>query len=350
MVKKETMKRTYATLQEILGQAEAWDEAIAVVGSQAGALRQLWQAGWYDHVIFTGCGSTYYLSLAAAALFQEATGLSARGVPAGELLLYPRTAYADTGRPLLVAVSRSGTTTETVEALRRFKNTGRGDAIVLTNYPDSPLAALGDLTLGLAKGQEQSVAQTRSFASMYVAATATTAVLGGRIDLLTEMQGLSRVGQRLLADYAGQAQSLGGDLTLDRFYVLGSGPRFGLACEVNLKLKEMTLTHSEAFHFLEFRHGPMSMVGETTVVIGLLSETNRAHEQVVLQEMGRLGGRILSIGEWDTDVAFQSGLPEAIRNVLYLPILQLMAYHRATAKGLDPDHPRNLTAVVELAL
>ena len=62
----------------------------------------------------------------------------------------------------------------------------------------------------------------------------------------------------------------GGDLTLDRFYFLGSGPRYGLACEVNLKMKEMTLTHSEPFHFLEFRHGPKSMVCESALVAGLL--------------------------------------------------------------------------------
>ena len=65
------------------------------------------------------------------------------------------------------------------------------------------------------------------------------------------------------------AQSIGADLDLDRFYFLGSGPRYGLACELSLKMKEMSLTHSEPFHFMEFRHGPMSMVTESTVIVGL---------------------------------------------------------------------------------
>jgi glucosamine--fructose-6-phosphate aminotransferase (isomerizing) len=135
---------------------------------------------------------------------------------------------------------------------------------------------------------------------------------------------------------------------LDRFYFLGSGPRYGLACEVNLKMKEMTLTHSEPFHVLEFRHGPISMAGSTALVTGLLSESNYDHEAAVMQDVQRLGGQTLALGEAGTDVAFASQLPEAMRNVLYLPIPQLMGCHRALAKGLNPDRPNNLNAVVKL--
>ena len=115
-------------------------------------------------------------------------------------------------------------------------------------------------------------------------------------------------------------------------------------------MKEMTLTHSEPFHFFEFRHGPMSMVADSAAIIGMRSSVNASHEQTVLDEMGNLGGRVLSLAETDADVSFSSQLPEEVRNVLYLPVLQLMAYYRAMAKGLNPDQPRNLNAVVELAL
>jgi glucosamine--fructose-6-phosphate aminotransferase (isomerizing) len=162
------------------------------------------------------------------------------------------------------------------------------------------------------------------------------------------MQKLPPLGEKLIREYDGFARSFGENLDLDRFYFLGSGPRYGLACETNLKMKEMTLTHSEPFHFFEFRHGPMSMVTNTTVVIGMRSSVNSDHEQTVLEEMRNLGSQILSLGESDADVAFESFLPEEVRNVLYLPVMQLMAFYRARAKGLDPDNPRNLSAVVHL--
>jgi glucosamine--fructose-6-phosphate aminotransferase (isomerizing) len=113
-------------------------------------------------------------------------------------------------------------------------------------------------------------------------------------------------------------------------------------------MKEMTLTHSEPFHFLEFRHGPMSMVNENTVVVGMVSESNLSHEKAVLNEMQALGGKIVMLAESDADISFMSQIPEQVRGVLYLPVLQLMAYHRSLAKGLNPDKPTNLTAVVKL--
>lgn len=338
-----------ATYREITTQTEAWTEAIEVVVHHAGALAALWRGENFAHLIFTGCGSTYYLALAAAALFQELTGRPARGIPASELLLFPASAYPASGRILLVAISRSAETTETIQAVKLFQQQQRGQVITVSNYPDRPLATLGRVNLAMPTGQEYSLAQTRSFASMYVATVALAALLAERADLSQAIKGLPQVGQRLIQQYETLAKTWGSNLNLDRFYFLGSGLRYGLACEVNLKMKEMTLTHSEPFHFLEFRHGPISMAGPTAAVIGLLSEQNLAHEAAVLQEAQRLGAQILTLGEAAADVVFTSHLPEQVRNALYLPVLQLMAYYRAVAKGLNPDRPNNLEAVVKLA-
>jgi glucosamine--fructose-6-phosphate aminotransferase (isomerizing) len=250
---------------------------------------------------------------------------------------------------LLIAISRSGTTTETVKATEKFKAEKRGDVVVISSY-DEVLSQLADVKIVIDKGQEQSVAQTRSFASMFVAASAFCARMAGRHDLLSAMNSLPNVGEKLLETYESFAKELGEDLSFDRFYFLGSGIRYGLACEVNLKMKEMTLTHSEPFHFMEFRHGPMSMVNDNAVVIGMLSDANRVQEAKVLSEMAELGARVANLGESEADVVFESKVPESVRAVLYLPVLQLMAFYRSVAKGLNPDSPKNLTAVVQLDL
>ena len=332
----------YHTYNEIKSQTEAWAQALDVVHAS-----HLPKAGDYDMVLFTGCGSTYYLSLAAAALYQELTGRAARAVPAGELLLNSQTVVRDNISHLLVAISRSGTTTETVKAVEKFKNEKRGDVVVITNYAEV-LSRSADVNIVIDKGQEESVAQTRSFASMYVAVTAFCAQMAGRGDLVEALKPLPVIGKLVMSKYEAYAKSLGENLNFDRFYFLGSGIRYGLACEVNLKMKEMTLTHSEPFHFLEFRHGPMSMVNAQAVVVGMLSDSNRIHEMKVLSEMKMLGGTVASLGESEADVCFESGIPESIRSVLYLPVLQLMAFYRSLAKGLNPDRPTNLTAVVKL--
>ena len=147
------MEITHHTYDEIQLQTEAWSQALEITRGLA-----LPQAAGYQHVIFTGCGSTYYLSLAAATLYQELTGCSARAVPAGELVLNSQTVLTDQ-RTLLVAVSRSGTTSETLKAVANFKAQDRGNVIVISNYNEA-LSRLADLNIVIDKGQEESVAQT----------------------------------------------------------------------------------------------------------------------------------------------------------------------------------------------
>ncbi len=336
------------TLSEIYSQPEAWAAACEVLTAQHVDIQQLWQRDQYDHIIFAGCGSTYFLSLAAASLLQELSGQPARALPASELWLSPASSYARQGKTLLVAVSRSGSTTETVRACEAFKQAGRGDLVTLTCYPDQPLAQLGALNIVLPSGQEDSVVQTRAFSTLYLGAVALTALWTGNATLFAELANLPATARRLLDNSAELAQSIGANMDFDRFYFLGAGPRYGLACEYALKMKEMSLTHSEPFHFMEFRHGPMSMVTESTALVGLISEANRAHELKVLDEMRERGARIVPVGERDVEVAFRSGLSEAVRSVLYLPFAQLIGYERSMAKGLNPDQPHNLTAVVKL--
>ena len=138
------------------------------------------------------------------------------------------------------------------------------------------------------------------------------------------------------------------------FWVRG---RYGIANEAMLKLKEMSLSPSEAFHVLEFRHGPMSMVNEDTLVVALISDQARRQRLLVLRHMRKRGARILAVAEHIDDlekddktygIQLPSGLPEWACPVLYLPFLQLMAFHRALLRKQNPDQPANLEFVISL--
>jgi glucosamine--fructose-6-phosphate aminotransferase (isomerizing) len=336
------------THKEILSQPDVWLEASAALEQQTDRLRAFYQGGHYDHIVYTGCGSTYFMALAAAALTQHLTHVPARGVPASEAWLYPGGVYQPGKRTLLIALSRSGETTETLRASEAFNATGAGDLLTLSCYPDKALSQMGALNLVFPEAQEDSIAQTRAFSTLYIAVTILAAVWSGRDDVFVQMQAAAKAARRIMQDYRALVAQLGQDDSLDRFYFLGSGPRYGLACELNLKMKEMALCFSEPFHFMEFRHGPMSMVTPSTLIVGLLSEQNRTHEQAVLNDMQQRGARLLVMAETGTDVVFSSGVDESLCNVLYLPIGQLLAYERSLHKSLNPDFPNNLDAVVKL--
>jgi len=342
------------TWTEIQSQPQVWQTALEQLAAARPTLLDFYRQGRYERVIFSGCGSSYYLALAAAAAYIQITGNQALALPAAEIWLSLDALLPTSGRTLLVALSRSGRTSETLRAGRRFLDEGRGDLLTLTCTPESELASMGMLNLAFPYSQERSMVQTRSFSTVFLTALALAITWElknsekNRMDLWDGLLRLPVTARRLMDSYGEKLAEFGQNTSLEPVYFLGSGSRFGLAAELSLKLKEMSRTHCEPFHFLEFRHGPMAMVKQNTLLVGLVSQSNQAHEMAVLEEMQARGGRVLSLGEAGVGLPFDSGILEVLSSPLFLPMGQILAYHRARAKGLDPDQPQGLQAVIRL--
>jgi len=349
------MKTESSTLQEIISQPEVWQSTLNSFESCRLDLDIFLGQIEFDKIVVIGCGSTYYLSQTASAILTRNSGLSARAIPSSELWFYPEQYLSP--KTLLLTISRSGTTTETSRAANKFREYTNGKVLAITCYPESQLAKQADFVLTAPAAQEESVAQTRSFTSMLLLVQALSASLGLDNAKLARQKELPNK-LKMLVEKTGQlSHILGGDHSIERIYFLGCGPLYGIANEAMLKTKEMSLTISEAYHPLEFRHGPMSMVNNQTLIVGLLSDTCVQEEINVLQDMQKLGGRILALVEndscfvdWLPDhlIELNSGMDEWDRVALYLPLLQQLAYQRAISKKLNPDQPLNLTAVIEL--
>ncbi len=345
-------ERGQFTYHEITSQGQVWRAALQDFAQQSIAVRELLHKP-FDEVIFTGCGSTYYLSLAAASVWQTITGTRARAVPASELWLFPETVLSGQ-ETLLVAVSRSGETTETLRAMQVYQDRKGSDILGISVYPDCELVKKAPYNLVAQAAGENSVAQTRSFSSMYLLASLAACLAARKENRVGEYQSLPDQCLTILERYEPLSRQLGQDGGLNQFIFLGSSWNYGLASEVMLKMKEMSLSLSQAFHFLEFRHGPKSVAGPGTLIVGLLSDTAYDQEIKVLEEMQLLGASVLALTGQNRDipadfvVELGSGLPEISRSILQLPVLQLLAYYRSMVKGLNPDQPANLEAVVRL--
>lgn len=346
------IERGRHTYSEIMSQGAVWAATLEAFDEQASGVESLLRRP-FSQTLFTGCGSTYYLSRAAASAWQSLTRRPARGVPASEIWLQSSSVLAGEDT-LLVTVSRSGETTETLRALEVFEAEGGRESLSITVYGERELARRTRHALVTRGAEEESVAQTRSFSSMYLLAQAAAGAAAGDSRHLESLRQAPAHFQPLVARHEELARTLARDKSLVRFIFLGSGAQYGLACEAMLKMKEMSLSPSEAFHFLEFRHGPMSVVAPGTLIVGLLGERAYEQEVKVLNEMQALGARVLAVGENPANLAAEhvvslsSGLPELPRSILLLPVLQLLAFYRAYEKGLDPDRPTNLNAVVRL--
>ncbi|CAN5845935.1 glucosamine-6-phosphate deaminase [soil metagenome] len=339
-----------SVLDDIVSQPAAWTEALGTVRQHAPAIARL-SEGRFADIVYTGCGSTFFLTVAAATLHQRLTDEPARAVPAGEIMLEPGQLAAET---LMFAISRSGRTTETVRAVDVHAGLESGKLVTITCRPGSLLASHSDIEITLPKAYESNVAQTRSFASMWMATTAMIAAYAGQAEIINDLDSMPAACSALIKRFRPVMRELGTSLEIDRIYVLGSGVRYGLACEGALLLKEVALTHAEAFHFLEFRHGPTAMVTPQTLIVGLLNSRTDQLEIDVVRDALRIGARTLLLGDDPVDlpgaltVDFGVGSHPLASTGLYLPVLQLLAFERAVAKGLDPQHPPNLSAVIDL--
>jgi len=342
--------------REITTQGAAWQGAVDAVARQKEVLQRFMRdSGRREHLCI-GCGSTHYLALFAAGYLTRVTGRRCRGLPSSELALQtdavlPRAEEA----PLVIALSRSGETSETIMAVEKMRARG-GAALTIGCYGSSPLAAASDAVLEVPEGREESYAQTRSFAGMLVATQALAALVAEDAALGAEIAGLPILAENVIAHAAPLARRVGQDESIRRITYLGSGPLFGLASEATVKMKEMALSVAEPYHFMEFRHGPMSLVDGEHLVVALLSEGMREYEQGVLEDLRARGARIVVVGNhlggpataYGEALDLDAPVSERACPVLYLPFLQLLAYYRSLGRGLDPDRPRHVVMAIKL--
>jgi glucosamine--fructose-6-phosphate aminotransferase (isomerizing) len=320
-----------ASLADIVGQGSGWTAAVDAVARVSSAASELIRGVAPRHIVVTGCGSPYFLALTTAHLLADNESRAIVGaIPASELVAAPALLVPSPASTLLVAISRSGSTTEVVQAVDAFRRHGGAGVVAITCRSGAELTHRADVVIGIDEGYEESIAQTRSFSSMLVAAEQLAASWGHGA-----MASPSPAGELERAEQA--VASCGSLDRFERVDFLGSGALYGLACEAMLKMSEMALTHSGAFGVLEYRHGPKAMVDERTLVVGITGGTSLATERPVLAEVSELGCHVLEVPH----------IPGRSRATV-MPTLQLLAHHRAVARGVDPDVPRHLSVVVHL--
>lgn len=342
------------TAKEIATQFSSWEVAWGDVFNHAERLKKHFRQRNFAEVIFTGCGSSYYSSLTAAATFQALTGIRARGLPASELFLFPSSFLVKDSLSLLVAVSRSGETTETIQAVRRFMKRYDGEVLGISCYEDSTLLSECSFSLVAREAKEESIVQTRSFTTMLLILKLYAGIVSRQTGYCEQLKALSEQGERVVNEQRNLVKQLGESEEFDKYIFLGSSINYGLACEAMLTMKEVTLSPAEAFHFLEFRHGPKATVDEKMLVVGFLSDSASDYELEVMEEAQGLGAKTLAFtdkpikGRIDYLIQLNSNLPELARGLLYVPPVQLLAYYKALSRGLDPDFPQHLDAVVKI--
>jgi glucosamine--fructose-6-phosphate aminotransferase (isomerizing) len=345
------------TLREILSQPQCWSACLSQLATSAElrAAIQLTRPGadW----VFVGCGTSYYLAQAAASSFNHLK-LPARAIPASDLLMYPALTLHPGRDYIPVVISRSGRTSEAIRAAQMLEKEHNLRTIVITCADGQPLEPSCSATLKLLDADEQSTVMTRSFTSMLLGLQYLGATVSGNDAFRRALTALPQQVEPLLNDVPQRLRLFVESRSFSDFVFLAQGPLFGIASECMLKVTESSRSYAQVFHSLEFRHGPKSIAGSETLITFLMSETSYDAELELLEEMKALGAatlvianRVDSRAQRASDFAIELGLqsPEYVRPAAFAIWGQLYGVYYGLKKGLNPDSPKNLTRVVELA-
>ncbi|WP_017925549.1 glutamine--fructose-6-phosphate transaminase (isomerizing) [Thioalkalivibrio sp. HL-Eb18] len=359
-------------LKEIYEQPHALEETLSGRLGADAVLENILGPGTSERLVdvravqVVACGTSYHAGMVAAHWIEEHLGLPARVDVASEYR-YRRHVLAP--GTLLVVISQSGETADTLAVLRQSQDEPFLARLAICNVPESTMARAADLVLMTHAGPEIGVASTKAFTTQ-LAALATLVLLLGqtataarmtaeeRAAAVTALRSLPDQVARILALDNPIARVAEGLMERQHALFLGRGAHFPIALEGALKLKEISYIHAEAYPSGELKHGPLALVDTEMPVVAVAPDDAQLEKlSSNLQEVRARGGQLIVIGESSAARTLAPediwiGLPQSeplspwLAPILLTVPLQLLAYHTAVLKGTDVDQPRNLAKSV----
>jgi glucosamine--fructose-6-phosphate aminotransferase (isomerizing) len=310
-------------------------------------------------VLILACGTSYYAGLVARQWIEQLAGIRCNVEIASEYRY--RTSVPDP-KTLVVVISQSGETADTLSALKHAQSLGQTASLAICNVASSALMRMTRLQFLTHAGVEIGVASTKAFTTqltgLFLLALAVAKVRGRLQDESPHMKALRHLPTALGAVLALEPQIIA---WAERFakkehaLFLGRGLHYPIALEGALKLKEISYIHAEAYPAGELKHGPLALVtAEMPVVTVAPNDSLLEKLKSNMQEVRARGGELYVFADADTRIMPSSGvnvirLPEhygLLSPILHVVPLQLLAYHTALARGTDVDKPRNLAKSV----
>jgi glucosamine--fructose-6-phosphate aminotransferase (isomerizing) len=314
-----------------------------------------------DKVLILACGTSYYAGSTAKYWLESISGIPTAVEIASE---YRYRSSVPDPRTLVVTITQSGETADTLAALKHARSLGMAHTLTICNVATSAMVRECAMSFITRAGVEIGVASTKAFTTqlvgLYLLTLALAQVRGrlGDAQEAEELKALRHLPVAIQAVLALEPQVIAWSEEFARkenALFLGRGLHYPIALEGALKLKEISYIHAEAYPAGELKHGPLALVTELMPVVTIApNDTLLEKLKSNMQEVRARGGQLYVFADGDTRIASEPGIhvirmPEhygALSPILHVVPLQLLAYHTACARGTDVDKPRNLAKSV----
>ena len=349
--------------KEIFEQPRAIGDTLANIASFGpeifGANPEEWKA--FDQILILACGTSYYSACVAKYWLEDIAGIPTQVEIASE---YRYRTTVPNPKTLIVVVSQSGETADTLAALRHAKDLGHPYTLAICNVASSAMVRETGWHFLTKAGTEIGVASTKAFTTQLVALyllAVSLAKRAGKIspekekELLRELRHLPKALHAVLALEPQIIAWSEAFAKCENALFLGRGLHYPIALEGALKLKEISYIHAEAYPAGELKHGPLALVTDKMPVVTVAPKDDLLEKlKSNMQEVKARGGKLYVFADQDTHIVSSDGinvirLPEhygKLSPILHVVPLQLLAYHTACARGTDVDKPRNLAKSV----
>ena len=314
-----------------------------------------------EHIQIVACGTSYNAGMTARYWFEALAGVSCDVEIASE---FRYRKFVTRPNSLLVTISQSGETADTLAALRLAKEKGYMAALTICNVSSSSLVRESDLAFMTRAGVEVGVASTKAFttqlAALLMLVTAIGKVKGNisneqEVEIVKALQSLPAEVEKALA-FDKDIEALAEDFAeKNHALFLGRGEFYPIAMEASLKLKEISYIHAEAYAAGELKHGPLALIDADMPVI-VVAPNNELLEKVKsnIEEVRARGGQLYVFADKEAGFTPSEGMKiitmpkvnDIIAPIFYTVPMQLLSYHVALIKGTDVDQPRNLAKSV----
>ena len=314
----------------------------------------------FNRICIVACGTALHAGIMGAQLFKKWTGINVDTEMASEFIYSDTVVGPDT---LFIAVSQSGETIDTLEALRKAKAAG-ALCLAILNVRGSSISRVADYTLYTDAGPEIAVASTKAYTTqmlMFYMLALKTGLVRGRIteEYFEEATSNLRKIPDAMAEVIAQKDDIHKlakeVITASDLFMIGRGLDYTVLMEGALKLKEISYIHSEAYAAGELKHGPIALISEGTPVIAAVTQTHLISKALSnVKEIRARGANVVLIAKNELKGDFSDeyhviGLPDLDDEYMSFPeivALQIYSYYVSADKGLDVDKPRNLAKVV----
>lgn len=305
----------------------------------------------FNRVCFVACGTSYHASLTGKYLLENLLGIPTDVILASE---FEYSAGTLDEKTLVIVITQSGETADTLKALRHANR--RAKSLAIVNVLGSTVTREAEYVIYTRAGPEIGVAATKTYVSQLTCIYLLAIFMSKKEELLEQLNNLPQYMESALEKEDSIKKIAQKYMDASDFFFIGRGFSYPTALEGALKLKEVTYIHGEGYAAGELKHGPLALIDDDVPVVAV-APPGKSHDKTLssVEEVKSRGAKIIGLGSLEDDVlkskvhdfiGFEDEIDEMFQAIPYVIPLQLLSYHISVLRGIDPDKPKNLAKCV----